>query len=211
MNRRLRRNNGHHETPELKHTEQSLRIDIDTKAARLSGSDERTRSNTMDLHDTYRRINTGDDLGDDDPVAGNRKYRKKKRPARILGMWARLALLSGAIVLLIVIAVAIVAKAIRPYREASQLKQQLMVMDKQIADTEAQNAAYQRRLDYLKTKEGIAAEARKLGYTRPGEVAIVVVGSPGGWKETPPPVTTPHSHGFLSTISQYWHSLFSRR
>jgi hypothetical protein len=126
-------------------------------------------------------------------------------------MWARIGLLSFVTGLLLLIAIAVVAKAIAPYREASGMRRQLADMDRQIAQTDAQNAAYQRRLAYLQTPEGKTTEARKLGYLRPNEVAVVVEGTPGEFSEAQPVVPQTPPPTLLGRIRQLWRSLIGAR
>jgi len=100
-------------------------------------------------------------------------------------------LLSCAILVLLLVAGAIVAKAIRPYAQVSDLKAQLKDINHQIAQTDQQNAAYNRRLAYLQTPQGEMSEARSLGYIVHGEVPVVVYGTPGALSETPLPQPRP--------------------
>ena len=99
-----------------------------------------------------------------------------KRPRRILGLWARLSLLLGVILVSVFIGIGLVAKAARPYREAGVQSSQLSATRRESDQLSAQNAALVRQIQYLKTSEGIASEARSYGYLRPGEQPIVVQG-----------------------------------
>ena len=99
-----------------------------------------------------------------------------KRPRRILGLWARLALLTGVIVVSIFFAISLVAKALRPYHEVGIQSDQLAATRLQSAALVAQNADLTRRIRYLQTTDGIASEARSYGYLRPGERPIMVKG-----------------------------------
>jgi cell division protein FtsL len=126
-------------------------------------------------------------------------------------MWARIGLLSLVLGLLLLIAVAVIAKAIAPYQEAHGMRQQLADTNRQIAQTDAENAAYQRRLAYLQTPEGKTTEARKLGYLRPNEVAVVVEGTPGEFSEAQPTVPRTPPPTLLGRIRQYWRSLIGAR
>ena len=102
-----------------------------------------------------------------------------KRPRRILGMWARVALLVGVITVSVFFAVGLVAKAVKPYQEASRQKIQLAQTLQQSDMLAAQNLQLERRIAYLKTANGVASEARRMGYLRPGEYPIVVEGMSG--------------------------------
>jgi cell division protein FtsB len=135
---------------------------------------------------------------------------RRKHPRRILSLWARLALLSIFIVLLITGAVGLIAKAVRPYREVGVQTRELAVTNQQIAELTIQNTELKRRADYLQTHEGEMAEARKLGYLRKGEVPIVVEGAPSPWAE-PIQVAKPSAEPNLGErIGNFWRSIFSR-
>ncbi len=99
-----------------------------------------------------------------------------KRPRRILSLWARLALLGAVIVVSVFIGIGIVAKAIRPYHEARAQTDQLARTRQASAALLAENAELTRHIAYLKTPQGVASEARRIGYLRPGELPIVVTG-----------------------------------
>lgn len=118
-----------------------------------------------------------------------------KRPRRILSLWARLALLGAVVVVSVFIAIGIVAKAIRPYHEARVQTAQLARTRQASAALLAENADLARHIAYLKTPDGVAAEARRMGYLRPGELPIVVTGLDGGLGDapaaSPPPAPLP--------------------
>lgn len=145
------------------------------------------------------------------PSGVSAERRRRRRPGRILGMWARIGLLSGTLLVLLLIAVAIVAKAIRPYAEASQLQGQLAGLNRQVAATKEQNADYQRRLAYLRTPQGEMTEARSLGYLVPGEVPVVVDGTPGALSETPLATPPPSKPSFMSSLRIFLRSITGRR
>ena len=149
-----------------------------------------------------------------DDFAAARRARRKgsrwKRPRRILGMWARVALLVGVVVVTVFVAIGLVAKAVRPYNEAG-------VQNRQLADTrletdalDRENAELARRIAYLKTPEGVASEARKMGYLRPGEIPLVVEGQagqpkPGAGFAAPLDAPTPAPTG--SAARRFWRHL----
>ena len=109
-----------------------------------------------------------------------------KRPRRILSLWSRLALLVAVIVVSVFIAVGIVTKAIRPYHEARVQTSQLARTRQASAALLAENADLARHIAYLKTPDGVASEARRMGYLRPGELPIVVTGLDGGGGDAAP-------------------------
>lgn len=129
-----------------------------------------------------------------------------KRPRRILGLWARLALLLGVIVVSVFFAISLVAKAVRPYREASVQTSQLSDTRRQKDALVAQNASLERRIHYLQTPQGIASEARSYGYLRPGERPLMVNGldSPAVLPTHSAATPTAPSSG---AAGRFWHHL----
>ena len=108
-----------------------------------------------------------------------RRRMRAKRPRPILGLWARAALSVGLIAVTVFLAVCLVAKAVKPYREARQQRVQLAETRRQSDLLATQNVQLERRIAYLRTSGGIASEARRMGYLRPGEYPIVVEGMRG--------------------------------
>jgi hypothetical protein len=109
-------------------------------------------------------------------------------------------------------AVALVAKAIRPYQEASVQSTQLAASNGQIQNLDAENASLRRRIAYLQTSEGEMSEARKMGYLRPGEIPIVVEGAATPWSDAPaPPSPSPAQNNFRDRAQQFWRSLTGLR
>lgn len=143
--------------------------------------------------------------------AANSSRKRRRRPSRIMGIGARMILLSCAILVLLLVAGAIVAKALRPYAQVSDLKAQLSDINRQIAQTDQQNAAYNRRLAYLQTPQGEMAEARNLGYLVHGEVPVVVDGTPGALSETPlaQPRSAPPT--FMTRVRNWFRSFNVKR
>ncbi len=139
-----------------------------------------------------------------------RRTIRPKRPRRILGMWARAALSVAVIAVSVFVAVGIVLKAVKPYREASRQRVQLADTQRQSQAIAAQNAVLERRIAYLKTPDGVAAEARRMGYLRPGEYPIVVEGLAGHSEMNQTP---PETHAFappvpaLSPMRRFWQHL----
>ena len=128
-----------------------------------------------------------------------------KRPRRILGLWARLSLLLAVIVVSVFFAISLVAKAIRPYREASVQSSQLKDTLRQNTQITLENADLQRRIQYLKTPNGIASEARTYGYLRPGERPIMVQGMDEPEPSNTPAASTTSVHG--NAARRFWHHL----
>jgi len=117
-----------------------------------------------------------------DEPADRRTRRRKlhsKRPRRILGLWARAALSVGIIAVSVFLAACLVAKAVKPYREASRQRVQLAETRRQSEMLATQNVQLERRVAYLRTPDGVVSEARRMGFLRPGEYPIVVEGLKG--------------------------------
>jgi len=83
-----------------------------------------------------------------------------------------LALASAAAVICIVGTV--VSKAARPYLISHAESKEISEINRQIAEANAENRALKKEIAYLSTPEGKEAEARKLGWVKAGEVAIVI-------------------------------------
>ncbi len=110
------------------------------------------------------------------PAARRAKTGRKSRPRRIVGIWARVALLLVFIGTLGVMAVRLVIKVIHPYREAGAQTTQLQGTRAEVVLLDRQNAALHQQIAYLRTPGGMVDEARKNGYVRPGEIPFVVEG-----------------------------------
>ena len=130
-----------------------------------------------------------------------------KRPRRILGLWARLALLLGVIVVSVFFAISLVAKALRPYREAGVQSAQLAATRRESSALVAQNADLARRIRYLQTPDGIASEARSYGYLRPGERPLMVKGLEPPVAPAPPSAAAPPAPQSRSAAGRFWHHL----
>jgi len=132
-----------------------------------------------------------------------------KRPRRILGLWARLGLLLGVIVVLVFFTIGLVAKAARPYREAGIQSDQLAATRRESAALVAQNTDLARHIRYLQTTEGIASEARSYGYLRPGERPIMVKGLAAPAPPAPAPAApvSPAASGRPGAAGRFWRHL----
>ena len=138
-----------------------------------------------------------------------RRQKRAKRPRRILGLWARAALSVGLIAVTVFLAVCLVAKAVKPYREAGRQRVQLADTCRQSALAAAQNVQLERRIAYLRTPDGVASEARRMGYLRPGEYPIVVEGLKGRSipGDTPFETGTAPSAPPSSPLRRFWRHL----
>ena len=113
----------------------------------------------------------------------SQKYRRVKHPhrhsrrlRRVPGLWVRLAFLGLIVVALITGMVGLALKAVRPYHEAGVETARLAHTRRLVADLDARNNALRRRIAYLKTPNGVAVEAHRLGYMHPGEQPLVILG-----------------------------------
>lgn len=141
---------------------------------------------------------------------GRRRPARPKRPRRILGMWARVILLAAVIAVSVFLAACVVLKAVKPYQEASRQRVQLAETLHQSGILAAENMEMERRIAYLRTPDGVASEARRMGYLRPGEYPIVVEGVRGHSEasETQPETTLfAPVHPETSPIRRFWRHL----
>ncbi|MFA6665254.1 MAG: septum formation initiator family protein [Armatimonadota bacterium] len=65
-------------------------------------------------------------------------------------------------------------KLSRPYRISHGEAKEIAETKRQIKAEEEQNRALKQNIEFLKTDSGREVEARRLGWVKPGEVAIVV-------------------------------------
>ncbi|MEN6357307.1 MAG: hypothetical protein ABFD83_09510 [Armatimonadota bacterium] len=97
---------------------------------------------------------------------------RRRRPKR--SVWRKIVWPLIKVSVVAALAVFIIGKIARPfrlynreYRETRQIALQLETMRKE-------NAAMERQIKYLKTAEGSAQAARKLGWVKPGEITLVL-------------------------------------
>ena len=83
-------------------------------------------------------------------------------------------LMLACMALVIFIVKAVVMKAARPYLISYNESKERSDIQQQIAQAKAENRALERDIIHLGTPEGKEAEARKLGWVKQGEVAVVV-------------------------------------
>jgi cell division protein FtsB len=109
-----------------------------------------------------------------------RRPSKRRRPAlwrRALYTAARLSLWGVAAVLLAMF----VVKVWHPYGLNQKVSRDITQTRAQLEATRKDNARQERRIKYLQTPEGQAAQARRLGYHFPGEIPLRLQ------EPTPPP------------------------
>jgi cell division protein FtsB len=124
-------------------------------------------------------------------------------------MWGRIGVLVLVMIVGLAASIGLIVKVVHPYREVAVNQQALASINEQISQLDAQNDDLRQRIAYLKTTPGKITEARKLGYTKPGEIPIVVEGMPTTWSDSPP-VQTSGSPGWRDKARSLWHSLVGR-
>jgi hypothetical protein len=153
---------------------------------------------------------TNDDNLDDDPFAPRPRNRRPRR--RILGPWARLTLVGLGLLVVGMALGALVGKIARPHQEVTALQSQLDSVNGQLAQKNAENADYRRRIAYVNTPEGVATEARQYGYVKPHEVPVVVADSVPVWSAPAPlPQAAPPAPSFSERIVGLWDRIIGRR
>ena len=134
---------------------------------------------------------------------------RRRHSARILSMWARIGVLLLFMFVGMAASIGLIIKVVHPYREVAENQQTLASIDQQISQLDDQNDELRQRIAYLKTRPGVITEARKLGYTKPGEIPIVVEGMPTTWSD-PPPVNYSGTPGWRDKVSSFLHNLIGR-
>lgn len=137
-----------------------------------------------------------------------RRTTRWKRLGRSLTLCAGAALSVGVIVATLFVGYCAVIKIAKPYREAEQQRVQLAAMQQQSRLLAMQNTGLERRIAYLKTADGIGAEARRMGYLHPGEFPIVVEGlKPPMSLPDAPLETSPPAAAQTSPLRRFWRHL----
>lgn len=100
--------------------------------------------------------------------------RKTRRRRPLFARFIRVVLMLAVIASILFCAKAVIVKAARPYlisygesKESSEIKLQM-------AEAYAESKVLKKEIPHLLSPEGMEAEARKLGWVKKGEVAIVV-------------------------------------
>ena len=100
-------------------------------------------------------------------TGGRPRRRKLVRSLRIL--LALVAVGCG-----IVMVGAVIAKGARPYLISHGEAKEIAQVKRQIAQAESENRVLKKGIGYLRTPRGMEAEARKLGWVKEGEIAVVL-------------------------------------
>jgi hypothetical protein len=102
----------------------------------------------------------------------NRTRRSSGR-SKLVRFFRRLGLFGIACVVLLVVYM-ILAKASRPFLISYAESREIAGIKREKDAVEAENRRLRTNREYLKTDQGKEAEARKLGWVKSGEVAVVV-------------------------------------
>lgn len=106
------------------------------------------------------------------PKAGTVVRRKRRWYARATFARWMLGVIVAAVALLIGCSAA--CKIARPFQLVGTEKREKARVVNDYKALKKQNQELERQLHYLKTPEGIAQEARKQGFVKPGEVSLVI-------------------------------------
>lgn len=113
-----------------------------------------------------------------DEISSRRSDRRKARlyRKRKTGRSKLFRKMLGVFIVLVIIAIIglILSKATRPYRIGYAESKEIADVKNQISQAEAENKRLKQDIDYIKKPEGKMVEARKLGFVKEGEVAVVV-------------------------------------
>ena len=101
--------------------------------------------------------------------------RRKRSYARrvLLPLLAKLTVVAVALVL----GTALVGKVLRPIRLVNNEQRQKDRIVAEYKALRAQNEGLRRQLRFLQTPDGVAREARKHGFVKPGEISLVITNS----------------------------------
>ncbi len=100
--------------------------------------------------------------------------RRRRRKRYIGRRISRLLLYTAVVAVALWIGSAFVCGILRPLRLVSVEKREMARIVSDYKALKKQNQALERQLRYLKTPEGIAQEARKQGFVKPGEISLVL-------------------------------------
>jgi len=100
-----------------------------------------------------------------------RRRRRRWFSRALVARW----LLAGVVVTVaLVIGCSVVSKILRPIRLVGDEKRKRATVVSNYLALRRQNQDLRRQLHYLQTPDGIAQEARKQGFVKPGEISLVI-------------------------------------
>jgi len=112
--------------------------------------------------------------------------RSQRRPPRRAGnYYLRLAGIAVGGSLAAYVLFLFIAKVIHPYQMGFSVERDIRTVRAELKRQRDKNTLLERRLNYLKTPEGAETEARRAGYSRPGEI-VYLLRSATGAASTPP-------------------------
>jgi cell division protein FtsB len=114
---------------------------------------------------------------------------RRRRPKR--SVWRKIVWPLIKISVIAALAVFIIGKVARPFRLYGREYRETKQIAFQLESLREENAALERRIKYLKTAEGSAQAARKLGWVKPGEITLVLPDSSSKGQRKQP-VKSPH-------------------
>ena len=106
------------------------------------------------------------------------KTRSKRRSVWSKTVWplCQFVIFLALVVLFIQIAASRISKPIGVY---SRENGQMQMLSKELNNIEKENSDLNNKIKYLKTPEGAAEAARKLGWVKKGEIILVLPNQPG--------------------------------
>lgn len=119
--------------------------------------------------------------------SGNRRTSRKIRLSPSLRRFLQSAKMFALVTLVLFIVSSMAAKAVKPYLIYHNEKKEIAEIQKQIALEKAENARLKRELRNLDTPLGKEVEARKQGWVKPGEIAVILEPSDGSRNSQRPP------------------------
>lgn len=111
--------------------------------------------------------------------SGNRRTSRKIRLSPSLRRFLQSVKMYVLVTLVLFTVSSIAAKAVKPYLIYYNENKEIAEIQKQIATEKAENARLKHELKNLDTRLGMEVEARKQGWVKPGEVAVILEPSDG--------------------------------
>ncbi|MCE5323594.1 septum formation initiator family protein [bacterium] len=97
---------------------------------------------------------------------------RRRRPKR--SVWRKIVWPLVKVSVIVALVLFVVGKVTRPFRLYSREYRETKQIALQLDALRKENAALERQIKYLKTAEGSAQAARKLGWVKPGEITLVL-------------------------------------
>lgn len=132
------------------------------------------------------------------------KPRKTKKSRSRKTRFARIAVMSLAAAGVLFVAGSVIGKVLEPYVVGYGENREIAQVTEQIRQLEAERRDLKRQIRYVQTPAGMEAEARKLGWVKEGEVAVVVENAKAEPK-TEDPLRAP----FMNRVGNGFVDLFS--